>query len=435
VNPTRHEGQQALSISALVAQASGTLEAMGSLWVEGEVFEYRGAHASGHRYFKLRDEGASLNVILWRGNAARALHCELEEGRRVLARGRFDIYPQRGSLSFLLEHVQDLGGGDLAARFEQAKKKLRAEGLFEQARKRPLPVRPRRVVVICGGASAAEADILRTLHEHAAPLEILLLPTRVQGQGAAAELAAALALAAAVVPDVILLARGGGSLEDLWAFNEEILVRAVVASPVPVVSAVGHESDVTLCDLAADWRAITPTDGASTLVAGWQEVAQALASLGQRLRHAALAAVQLRQRPLLRLHQRFREQSPERRLGRLRHRLAEAERRLWQAGHEPLRQARQRLERRTSAFRAAAPDKRMAAMRARLERAQVQLAAADPQALLARGYALVELRSETAADKEAPVPKLRYLRDPAAASAGSHLRIRLAGGDLDATVD
>ena len=189
---------KALSVSALVAAAGRALDELGPQWVAGEVFEYRGAHASGHRYFKLRDEDASISVILWRGTAARALHCDLEEGRQVLVHGSFDIYPQRGSLSFLLDHVEDLGGGDLAKRFEQAKARLRAEGLFDLERKRPIPARPRRIAVICGGASAAEADILRALHAAPAPLEILLLPTRVQGEGAAGELAASLARAASV---------------------------------------------------------------------------------------------------------------------------------------------------------------------------------------------------------------------------------------------
>lgn len=423
---------RAISVSNLLAQASSTLEDMGSIWVTGEVFEYRGAHGSGHRYFKLRDEDASISVILWRGHAARALHCELEEGRRVLARGHFDIYPQRGTLSFLLDHVEDLGGGDLAARFERNKRRLREEGLFEQERKRALPMRPHRVVVICGGGSAAEADILRALHSTPAPIEILLLPTRVQGEGAAEALAAALGVAALVSPDVILLSRGGGSLEDLWAFNEEVLVRAVVASPVPVIAAVGHESDITLCDLAADHRAMTPTDGAVTLLQGWSELQQELAQLGQHLMRAGKHLVQEPQRPLARLQQRFREQSPERRLARLRHRLAEAENRHWKAGLDPLRRARRLLERRFSDLRQHAPEKAVMTLRARLDRAKLRLTVGDPQALLARGYALVELQSE---DPKDAARKVSYLRDPAAAPSGSRLRVRLAKGDLDATVD
>ncbi len=424
--------KRAISVSRLLSQASNTLEDMGSFWVAGEVFEYRGAHASGHRYFKLRDEDSSISVILWRGHAARALHCELEEGRRVLAHGHFDIYPQRGTLSFLLDHVEDLGGGDLAARFERNKKRLREEGLFDQERKRALPELPQRLVVICAGASAAEADILRALHSAPAPMEILLLPTRVQGAGAAEALASALGVAASVSPDVILLSRGGGSLEDLWAFNEEVLVRAVVASSVPVVSAVGHESDITLCDLAADHRAMTPTDGAVTLLSGWYQLQQSLYQLGEQLMRAGRDFVQTPQRPLARLRQRFREQSPERRLARLRHRLAEAENRHWHAGREPLRRARQSLERRLSELRQHAPDKAVMGLRARLDKAKLRLEVGDPQALLARGYALVELRPKAGKESKS---KVSYLRDPAAAASGSPLRIRLAKGDLDATVD
>ncbi|MGB0685804.1 MAG: exodeoxyribonuclease VII large subunit [Planctomycetota bacterium] len=421
---------KALSVSALVAAAGRALDELGPQWVAGEVFEYRGAHASGHRYFKLRDEDASISVILWRGTAARALHCDLEEGRQVLVHGNFEIYPQRGSLSFLLDHVEDLGGGDLAKRFEQAKARLRAEGLFDLERKRPIPARPRRIAVICGGASAAEADILRALHAAPAPLEILLLPTRVQGEGAAEELASALARAASVAPDVILLARGGGSLEDLWAFNEEALVRAVADCPVPTVVAVGHESDTTLCDLAADERAMTPTAGAAGLLEGWRELLGELARLGRRLERRAHSGIQAAARPLAALQRRFREQSPERRLHRLRHRLGEAERRLWQGAHEPLRAARRRLERRLARLQQASPERRLASWRTRLDRAEARLQGANPQALLARGYALVE-RRVTAEEGGPP----RYLRDASEAPRGTPLRIQLAEGSLDATVD
>ena len=168
--------RRVLGVGELLEAARGALDdGIGGAWVEGEVFEYRGAHGSGHRYFKLRDADASISVILWRGSAARALQCDLEEGMKVLVHGRFDIYSARGTLSFLLDHVEAQGGtGDLARRFEELKRKLQTEGLFDAARKQVLPERPTRVVVITGRDSAAEADILRGLLPAGSPLQVLI---------------------------------------------------------------------------------------------------------------------------------------------------------------------------------------------------------------------------------------------------------------------
>jgi exodeoxyribonuclease VII large subunit len=442
---SRFDGE-VVSVSELLERGRVALEqAVGKIAVEGEVFEFRGAHSSGHYYFKLRDADASIDVKMWRGTAARGMRCELQEGRAVLGIGRLDIWPKRGMLSFLLDEVHDLGAGDLARRFEELKLRLRDEGLFEQSRKRAVPPRPRRVALITAIPSAAAADVERTWQDLRAPFEVLRFPSRVQGEGAASEIVAAMQAAVQAGAEVVLLTRGGGSLEDLWAFNEELLVRAVADCPVPVLCAVGHETDFSLCDFAAALRCKTPTAGAAQLVEGWLRVQRALAQWGQRLHRAGTDHFALmRERLLLsgqelslvwrteRLRHRaaweharlaLRAQRPDRRLARARQRVNENELRLgfaWQA-FRARRQAS--LLRAARGLAAAGPGVRLAAHRERLREYGARLTAGSPTALLQRGYALVEA-------SEPP----GYLRDASRVAAGQSLRITLARGSLDAQV-
>ena len=442
---SRFDGE-VVSVSELIERGRVALDqAVGKIAVEGEVFEFRGAHSSGHYYFKLRDGEASIDVKMWRGTAARGMRCDLKEGRAVLGIGRLDIWPKRGLLSFLLEEVHDLGAGDLARRFEELKLRLRNEGLFDEARKRAIPQRPRRVGLITAIPSAAAADVERTWQDLRAPFEVLRFPSRVQGDGAAAEIVAAMQAAVGAGAEVVLLTRGGGSLEDLWAFNEEILVRAVAECPIPVLCAVGHETDFSLCDFAADLRCKTPTAGAAQLVDGWLRMQRALAQWGQRLQRAGSDHFALmRERLLLngqelsvvwraeRLRHRaaweharlaLRAQRPDRRLARARQRINENELRLgfaWQA-FQSRRQAA--LLRAARGLVAAGPGVRLASHRERLREYGARLAAGSPTALLQRGYALVE-------SSAAP----GYLRDAAQVAAGQSLRITLARGSLDAQV-
>ena len=414
-----------LSVGGLVNTACSALDyGVGEVWVEGEIFEYRGPHHSGHYYFSLRDAEASVPAIVWRGVAARALRCELREGARVLVHGHFEIWSKTGKLSLLLDFIEDRGAGDLARRFEELKRRLQAEGLFAPARKRLLPAMPRTVVLITGRGSAAEADVLSTLESSRAPLRVLVRHARVQGAGAAEDLAQALAEAASVRPDVVLLARGGGSLDDLWAFNEEVLVRAVAECPVPVLSAIGHETDFTLCDFAADLRAITPTDGARILCQGWRAASAQLAQVGAALQRAGQELLRARRTRVDRALRELLRQAPQRRLDRARFAVGELHRRMLEAGAAGPAQARTRALRCARRLERHDPAARHALWRARLTSLGERLVSASPESLLARGWALVEARGQPG-----------FLRRAADVQPGDRLRIRLAEGELGARVE
>jgi exodeoxyribonuclease VII large subunit len=281
---SRSPPDDAQSVSELTARVKEQLETrFADVWVTGEVSNLTRA-ASGHAYLSLKDEAAVLRAVIWRGTM-QSLAIEPADGLAVVCHGRLEVYPPRGTYQLTIDRLHALGTGTLEARLRQLHAALEAEGAFAAARKRPLPAFPRRIALITSPTGAAVADFLQTLLARWRASEVILIPSRVQGAGAAEEVAAALAAAARLRPavDVIAVVRGGGSLEDLWSFNEEVLVRAVAASPIPVVSGVGHEIDVTLCDLAADVRALTPTDAAVKIVPDARQVTAAVAGLGQRL--------------------------------------------------------------------------------------------------------------------------------------------------------
>ena len=420
------DGKRILSVSGLLEAGRSVLETgIGPVWVEAEIFEYRGPHhGSGHSYFKLRDGHASLSAILWRGVAARALTCELEEGKRVLVRGRFDIYAARGTLSFVLDHVEDRGAGDLAQRFEELKLQMQGEGLFDAARKTVIPAMPRRLVLITGGGSAAEADVLHVFDQECHPIQVLVRQARVQGEGAVPDLLQALEEAVAVSPDLILLSRGGGSLEDLWAFNEEALVRAVAACPIPVISAVGHEVDFTLCDFVADERAITPTAGAQRILRGWLDFVEDLSALGNRLARCGGPFLVRHRHRLDRETSRMLAQQPAQRLERQRMRCRHAEQRLIAAAQGSAGNTRAQVQRLGRRLAAGGPGSKIRLHGAVLEKASARLKAGNPEGLLDRGYALVKAEGQE-----------HFLRDPATAPAGTGLRIQVAKGVLDARVE
>lgn len=258
--------KQVISVTDITRQIKISLEQrFPRLWIQGEISNFK-HHSSGHLYFTLKDEGAQISATMWRSRAAGLLFTP-EDGMKVIARGGITVYPPRGSYQIDVDQLTPVGIGELQIAFERLKKKLQAEGLFDEARKRPLPELPERVGIITSETGAALQDI-RTVLERRFPLvTVILAPVRVQGAGASDEIAQAIHdMNKFGHVDVMIVGRGGGSLEDLWAFNEEVVARAIFESAVPVVSAVGHEIDFTIADFVADLRAPTPSAAAEMIV-------------------------------------------------------------------------------------------------------------------------------------------------------------------------
>jgi exodeoxyribonuclease VII large subunit len=383
-----------------VAGLRGLLEQrVGRVWVAGEVSNLHCA-SSGHYYFTLKDSGAQLRAAMFR-SAARRLVFAPEEGLEVLVFGEPSVYEPRGDLQLLVRHLEPRGRGALQLAFEQLRARLEREGLFDPARKRPLPSFPRCIGVVTSAQGAAIHDVIQVSGRRFPGIPLLLAAARVQGDGAEDELAAALeALQRVASVDVILLVRGGGSLEDLRPYNTERIARALRACRVPVVSGVGHEVDVTIADLAADLRAPTPS-AAAALVLPERALLRARVERDlQRLRIAARRAVERRAERHARAHRALRAHAPWERLRARRARLLAAQRALEAV-------ARRAVGLRIPALRAAAG----------------RLHALSPLAVLARGYAIAE-RADSGA----------IVRSASEVAAGDALRIRLGSGELDAAV-
>jgi exodeoxyribonuclease VII large subunit len=283
-----------LSVSQLTAQIKEMLEgAFPSVWVAGEVSNFSRPQ-SGHCYFTLIDEQSQIRAVMWRGTATKRKF-NLADGLEVICRGHVDVYGPRGSYQLVVDELQPKGIGALELALRKLREKLSAEGLFDPARKRPLPVFPRRLAFVTSPTGAAVRDFLEVLRRRWRGVEVLIIPARVQGEGAAAEIVAGIRAAnrLAMRPDVLIVGRGGGSLEDLWTFNEEAVVRAIAASKIPTVSAVGHEIDVTLADLAADVRALTPSEAAERVVPAADEIVKRLHVYRDRLRSGTLRRLAL----------------------------------------------------------------------------------------------------------------------------------------------
>jgi len=270
-------------VSELTSRIAGLLEReFPDVWIEGEVSNYRPAQ-SGHLYFTLKDAGAQIRCVCFR-DQARGLKFRPEDGLQVILRGAIGVYEPRGEYQVYVSYIEPAGLGALQLAFEQLKKKLAAEGLFDEARKKPLPVLPRRIGVVTSPSGAAIRDILRVLKRRFPNVHLLLYPVKVQGEGAAGEIAAAVRyFNRAKAADVLIVARGGGSLEDLWAFNEEIVARAIAASEIPVITGVGHETDFTIADFVADLRTPTPSAAAEIVVRSRQEFERHLTESERRL--------------------------------------------------------------------------------------------------------------------------------------------------------
>ncbi|MBA4107459.1 MAG: exodeoxyribonuclease VII large subunit [Pirellula sp.] len=285
--PAKPPADEILTVTQLSARLKGVMEEnFSAVWVAGEISNYSQPQ-SGHCYFTLKDDGAQLRAVMWRNTAAR-LKLALHDGIEVVCRGRLDLYPPRGSYQLVVDELQPKGMGALELALRQRREKLAAEGLFDAARKRRLPTFPRRIGVVTSPTGAAIRDFLQVMHRRWRGVEVLIFPARVQGDGAAEEIVAGIRAANKVQPpiDVLVVTRGGGSLEDLWCFNEESVVRAIATSKVPTISGIGHEIDVTLADLVADVRALTPSEAAERVVPSAADLSDAVRSLQHRLRTA-----------------------------------------------------------------------------------------------------------------------------------------------------
>lgn len=396
----------AITISQLIGQIKNTVlnnYALQDVWVQGEVSQFMTA-SSGHCYFKLKDGAAAIECVMWRGQAM-YLRTLPAHGDLVQAHGKVDIYPAQGRLQLVVDLLQPAGVGQLHQAFEALKARLAVEGLFDEARKRPLPAWPQRIGIVTSADAAALRDILRTLRSRFPLVDVLLAPTLVQGSEAPAQIEAALQRlnhwSATVEPiDVILAARGGGALEELWAFNDERVARAIAASVVPVISGVGHEVDFTIADFVADVRAPTPTAAAALATPDQREVRAQIETLTERLATQMQARVTGARRAL-QAHQRLLAQvSPQQQIAYRRQRLDEL---VWRA--------QARIEQRLAVAR-----ERTAAQQARIE-------ALSPQRVLARGYAIVQ-RKETGA----------VLRRMEQATPGARLRVQVSDGVFEAEV-
>ncbi|MGI8980873.1 MAG: exodeoxyribonuclease VII large subunit [Pirellulaceae bacterium] len=274
----------ALTVSQLTALLKGTVEdTFHDVWVSGEITGVT-HHRSGHIYFTLKDDASKIRGVVWRSTAQR-LKFQVKDGLEVLCRGGIEVYLPRGDYSLVCRQLEPRGQGALQLAFKQLQEKLAAAGLFDAARKRPLPRFPRRIAFVTSPTGAAIHDFLQVCNRRFRGTHILVIPARVQGDGAAAEIVRGIQVAnrLAEPPDILVVGRGGGSLEDLWSFNEEIVVRAIHASKIPVISAVGHEVDVTLADLVADVRARTPSEAAELAVPSAQELLAQIAVLQRGL--------------------------------------------------------------------------------------------------------------------------------------------------------
>jgi len=371
-----------LTVSELTRRIRECIEvAFPAVWIVGEVSNCR-RHTSGHVYLSLKDEGAQIRAVLWR-STARGLAFEPKDGMEVIGFGRLAVYEPRGEYQIVLQRLEPKGLGGLQMRLEQLKRKLQAEGLFDPARKRPLPRFPRCVALVTSPTGAAVRDMIRVLTRRFPRLRIVVVPVQVQGERAPADIRRGIEIAGrATGADLMIVGRGGGSLEDLWAFNSEEVVRALVASPIPTVSAVGHEVDTTLADFAADLRAPTPSAAAELAVPELRRILSDLRSLRERLGdriHQAVKVARIRLDGIARSyalrHPRERVRQGQQRVDELAHRLGRAVQALRERAVERVRVLAASIE------------------------------ALSPLAVLVRGYSIT-----TRAGKDAPLTSPEGLR-------------------------
>lgn len=420
----RDGNREILSVSALNREARRLLEdGLGSLWVEGEISNLA-RPSSGHIYFSLKDEKAQVRCAMFR-QANRRLGFEPRDGSRVLVHARVSLYEPRGDYQLIAEHMEEAGEGALRRQFEALKQKLADEGLFDPERKRSLPAIPERIGVITSPSGAAIRDVLIALRRRFPATEVLIYPTSVQGEKAAGEIVAALGRAADRAEcDLLILTRGGGSLEDLWPFNEEAVARAIAASPIPIIVGVGHETDFTIAEFAADLRAPTPSQAAELAVPEQADYVARLLAVRQMLARGTRRLLRDEQRRLDVLEQRLARTHPgvglkarQQRLRVLVHRLHRV-----QPGIV-LALRRQQLDAIASGLEQALR-RRLDVLVGRARLVDRALAALSPMATLDRGYAIV-----CRVDDGALVTRGESV------APGTGIDVRLAEGGLTATVD
>lgn len=415
-----------------------------ALWIEGEISNLS-RPSSGHWYFSIKDESAQLRCAMFRQRNLLARFAP-KDGQLVLLRGRVSLYEPRGDYQFLIDHIEEAGEGALRRRFEFLKTRLAAEGLFAIERKRALPKLPKRIGVITSPTGAAIRDVLNILRRRFCTIPILIYPVPVQGAAAAAQIAAAIGLASARAEcDVLILARGGGSLEDLWSFNEEVVARAIAACTIPLVSGVGHEVDFTIADFVADVRAPTPSGAAELVAPDCNEWFRSLALLSRRMSSALRRALITQSDRLIRLQRRLDLLHPGVELRQRAQRLDELEQRMIRLLRHQLRHRHGLLAQQSAHLRRVSPAVRLAAAKGRLDVARAAITAAlrtrleasksrlavaagtldaiSPLATLQRGYAIV---TDAAG---------HVITDAGSISAGMEVHARLAAGRIRARVE
>jgi exodeoxyribonuclease VII large subunit len=427
-------------------RAAGELleEAFPRVWVEGEISNWK-VYGSGHAYFSLKDDGGQIAAVLFRA-AAKNFRFEPRDGLAALAAGRVSLYGQRGQYQLIVDELEPRGKGALQLAFEQLKEKLQKEGLFDAARKRPLPALPRAVGVVTSPTGAVIRDIITVLGRRFANVRVLLNPVRVQGEGAGAEIAAAITeLAGRGDVDVLIVGRGGGSMEDLWAFNEEVVARAIAASAVPVISAVGHETDFTIADFVADLRAPTPSAAAELVVDSKEALVARVTALERQARSACGARLQRARHRLdaLAVHRMISD--GRRRLRDLAQEVDGLAGALHRAGAEKSAARRRSLERLGVALTHRSPRARWAMLGGRLAHACARLESAEGRAVAAHRNRVAVLTGTLDALSPLGVlgrgysicrrlPGLEIVKDAATVSAGAEVEVLLHRGRLWCTV-
>ena len=440
----RLENQRKIyTVFDITTEIKRSLDALGVLWIQGEISNFK-LHSSGHMYFSLKDSRAQIKAACFR-NSNMYLKFRPEDGMEVLARGRVSVYEPRGDYQFLVEHMEPVGLGSLQKAFEQLKEKLRLEGLFDESRKVPLPMLPKKVGIVTSPTGAAVRDMLRILRQRNAALDVLIYPAKVQGTGAAEEIAEGIRVLNELGGvDVIIAGRGGGSIEDLWAFNEEIVARAIAESKIPIVSAVGHETDFTIADFVADLRASTPSNAAELVSGVREEMLMTVRVLENRLGQAIRRRMDICRLNLERLSRNRAFAVAPNKIRELAQRFDEAALRMIHGMRGRTLDAR-RLERLLAARLRSADLRRLvarkndalsgvrqnltAAMRAFVNSHKTRFAVAagkmdslSPLGVLARGFAICR-------DGEGKI-----VRSASEVGVGGDVRVRLASGELECEV-